>query len=173
MFIGLCIKEVHSSGLTMLPPRARDHITKSPTSGIRSPLFSFGQGCTKDSQNVTSYWYSSQLFPPQPPDVKDKSPLLKTPALRMQALRHLSWHIFLNSMCSQHIKFALSLRWNFGLCILELIPELWDSLYGLITFCLWEEDDIEEARARLLWFECGLFFLKLIGIYSSLSGTKR
>lgn len=39
MCIGLCRNEVYSPGLTMLPPRAKDHPTKSPASGVRSPLF--------------------------------------------------------------------------------------------------------------------------------------
>lgn len=51
------LNEIFPSRLSILSPRAKDHLTKASTPGIGSPLLIVGQDFLRDSQNITGYCY--------------------------------------------------------------------------------------------------------------------
>lgn len=59
----------------MLPPRAKDHLIKTPISDTRSSLLIVGQAYPRGSQNRQPI----AIVPGYSPEVEDKSLSLKTP----------------------------------------------------------------------------------------------
>lgn len=51
------LNKMFSSGLTILPARAKDHLTKTLTKYKKASFELFGQGCPRDLQSITDYCY--------------------------------------------------------------------------------------------------------------------